>query len=127
MPKETYEAAMFCPLQGVIDIVSKKWALLVINEIGNHRRIRFGELKSELRGITSKTLTNTLDDLRESRLVVREAFNEIPPRVEYSLTRDGIELHHAVIPLLRWASSREGAVVTECSCKALKLQHSKMR
>lgn len=44
-------------LQGVIDIISKKWALLVINEIGNHRRIRFNELRNELRDITAKTLT----------------------------------------------------------------------
>ncbi|AFU58915.1 putative transcriptional regulator, HxlR family [Candidatus Nitrososphaera gargensis Ga9.2] len=126
MPKESNGAALFCPLQGVIDIVSKKWALLIINEIGNHKRIRFSELKSELRGITSKTLTNTLDDLRENELVVRQAFNETPPRVEYGLTKDGIDLHRAIIPLLQWASSRKGAVVKECSCKALKsLQQSR--
>ena len=45
---------MFCPLQGTIDIIGKKWALLVIYEIGNHGRIRFNELKNELLGITSK-------------------------------------------------------------------------
>ncbi len=116
MRKETI--ALFCPLQGVIDIISKKWALLVINEIGNHKRIRFSELKSELRGITSKTLSNTLNNLQKSGLIEREAFNEIPPRVEYSLTKDGSDLHHSIVPLLQWASSRKDAVVKECSCKA---------
>lgn len=109
--------ALFCPLQGVIDIISKKWALLVINEIGNHKRIRFSELRSELRGITPKALSNTLNDLQTNDLVTREVFKEIPPRVEYSLTKDGLDLYHAVIPLLNWASSRKDAVVTECSCK----------
>lgn len=110
--------ALFCPLQGVIDIVSKKWALLAINEIGNHKRIRFNELRSELRGITAKTLSTTLTDLESSGLVIRKTFNEIPPRVEYSLTQDGTDLYHAIIPLLLWASARKDAVVKECTCKA---------
>lgn len=112
--------ALFCPLQGVIDIIGKKWALLAINEIGNHKRIRFGELRSELRGITAKTLSKTLNDLQESGLIIRETFNEIPPRVEYSLTEDGTDLHRAVVPLLQWAALRKDAVVRECSCKAIK-------
>jgi len=109
---------LFCPLQGAIDVISKKWALLIINEIGNHKRIRFSELRSELKEITAKSLSNTLDDLQSNNLIIREAFNEIPPRVEYSLTRDGQGLHRSIIPLLRWAASRKGAVITECSCKA---------
>ena len=110
------DKAIFCPLQGVIDIIGKKWALLVINEVGNHGRIRFNELKKELRFITSKTLTKTLKELEENRLVIRTVFNEIPPRVEYSLTDDGRELHKSIIGLLNWAANREGAVVKRCSC-----------
>lgn len=110
--------ALFCPLQGVIDIISKKWALLAINEIGNHKRIRFNELRRELRGITAKSLTNTLIELESSGLVTRKRFNEKLPRTEYSLTDDGTKLYHLVIPLLQWAASRKNAVVTECSCKA---------
>ena len=109
---------LFCPLQGAIDVISKKWALLIINEIGNHKRIRFSELRSELKEITAKSLSNTLDDLQSNDLIIREAFNEIPPRVEYGLTRDGQGLHRVIIPLLQWAASRKDAVVTECSCKA---------
>jgi DNA-binding HxlR family transcriptional regulator len=110
--------AMFCPLQGVIDIVSKKWSLLVINEIGNHKKIRFNELRSELRGITAKSLANTLHDLQKNKLIVKEAFNEIPPRVEYRLTHDGAGLYHVIIPMIKWAASRRGAVVKECTCRA---------
>lgn len=112
------EIAFFCPLQGVIDIVSKKWALLAINEIGNHKRIRFNELRRELKGITAKSLTNTLVDLESSGLVIRKNFNEKLPRTEYSLTDDGTKLYHLIIPLLQWAASRKNAVVTQCSCKA---------
>jgi DNA-binding HxlR family transcriptional regulator len=117
MRKETM--AIFCPLQGVIDIIGKKWALLIINEIGNHGTIRFSELRNELRGVTAKSLTKTLTDLRNYGLITRRTYNEIPPRVEYSLTEEGRSLYKIIVPLIQWASSRKGAVVKECSCTAL--------
>lgn len=110
--------AIFCPLQGVIDIIGKKWALLVIYEVGNHKQIRFNQLRNELKGITAKSLTNTLQDLLQSKLISKEAFNETPPRVEYSLTQDGKDLYRMIIPMIQWAASRKGAVVKECTCKA---------
>lgn len=108
-----------CPLEGVIDIISKKWALLVVNEIGNHKRIRYNELMQELKEISPKTLADTLKELQKSGLIERQSFNEIPPRVEYSLSKDGVELRRSIIPLLEWASSRKGSVVAHCSCTVL--------
>ena len=71
---------LFCPLQGTIDIIGKKWALLVIYEIGNHGTIRFNELKNELQGITSKSLVNTLEDLQDNQLITKESFRETPTK-----------------------------------------------
>ena len=88
---KSQQLVLFCPLQGAIDVISKKWALLIINEIGNHKRIRFSELRSELKEITTKSLSTTLEGLKSNDLIIRETFNEIPPRVEYSLTRDYLE------------------------------------
>jgi len=113
----TSNVALFCPLQGTIDIIGKKWALLVIYEIGNHGAIRFNELKNELLGITSKSLVNTLKGLQNSELISKESFRETPPRVEYNLTKDGKGLYGIIIPLIRWSALRKGATVKECSCK----------
>jgi DNA-binding HxlR family transcriptional regulator len=104
---EKGEHICFCPLEGVIDVISKKWALLIINAIGNSERLRFNNLTKELGGISPKTLSDTLKELQTEGLVKRESFAEIPPRVEYSLTRDGIELRKSIIPLLKWAATRE--------------------
>ena len=101
------EHICFCPLKGIIDVISKKWALLIINAIGNHGRLRFNKLMEELNGISPKTLSDTLKRLEAENLVKRESFNEIPPRVEYTLTKDGAELRKAIIPLLRWAAKRD--------------------
>ena len=109
-------AICLCPLEGVIDIISKKWALLIINEIGNHRRIRYNDLMKEVDGISPKTLADTLKELRIYNLVKREAFNEIPPRVDYTLTKDGEGLREAIIPVLKWAIAKKGTVVAHCSC-----------
>lgn len=104
----------FCPLKGVIDVISKKWALLIINALGNHGRLRFNNLMKELENISPKTLSDTLKNLRTEGLITRESFAEIPPRVEYSLTDDGIDLRRAIIPLLKWAATRNGVNRERC-------------
>lgn len=104
-----------CPLEGIIDIVSKKWTLLIINSLGNHQKLRFNELMKELEGVSPKTLSDTLKVLEAEGLIKRETFKEIPPRVEYSLMEDGIELRKAIIPLIEWAAKREGFKREECS------------
>jgi DNA-binding HxlR family transcriptional regulator len=105
-----------CPLEGIINIISKKWALLIINEIGNHGRIRYKELQKELGDMGPNTLAGTLKGLQIEELIIRESFNEFPPRVEYALTKEGTKLRQAILPLLRWAISKKGTVVAHCSC-----------
>jgi DNA-binding HxlR family transcriptional regulator len=108
------EVVCFCPLEGIIDVISKKWALLIINAVGNYRSLRFNRLMEELCGISPKTLADTLKQLQNEGLLKRESFAEIPPRVEYSLTEDGRRLREAVLPVLQWATTRQGSK-TKCS------------
>ncbi|MGC8849161.1 MAG: winged helix-turn-helix transcriptional regulator [Candidatus Bathyarchaeia archaeon] len=95
-----------CPLEGVIDTIGRKWALLIVNALGVHGKLRFSQLMKELKGISPKTLADMLKELQGEGLVARESFLEIPLRVEYSLTEEGLELRKAIIPLIKWASSR---------------------
>ena len=104
---EESDSPCICPLEGIIDTIAKKWALLIINILGNHSRMRFNAIEQELSGISPKTLADTLKVLRDENLVGRESFAEIPPRVEYFLTDEGRELRKAIIPLLTWASQRK--------------------
>lgn len=102
------EHQCFCPIEGIIDVISKKWALLIINTLGNFKVLRFKDLKKRLRTISPKTLSDTLSKLQKAGLVEREAFNEIPPRVEYRLSQDGLEFRIAILPFITWAANREG-------------------
>ena len=109
----------FCPLKGIIDVISKKWALLIVNALGNHGTLRFNDLMEELEGISPKTLSDTLKVLQAEGLIRRESFAEIPPRVEYSLTHDGVELRRSIMPLLRWAATRNGVYKERCSYRGI--------
>ncbi|MEE9283635.1 MAG: helix-turn-helix domain-containing protein [Nitrososphaerales archaeon] len=95
-----------CPIQGVIDVVSKKWSLLIVGVLGNTSKMRYNDIMNELKGISPKTLADTLKQLHHAGIVNRQSFNEIPPRVEYSLTVDGEKLREAIIPVINWAVDR---------------------
>lgn len=105
--KNGEEEICLCPVEGIINVISKKWALLIIGTIGNHKKIRFNKIMGNLGGISPKTLADRLKELEKAGLIKREVFAEIPPRVEYSLTQDGIEVRDSMIPLMEWASKKE--------------------
>jgi len=103
-----------CFAEGVTDVISKKWSLLVINALGNHQVLRYSELMKELCGISPKALADTLTQLCKDGLVWKESFAEIPPRVQYSLTEEGKQFREAMEPLLRWALNRHKKTTTSC-------------
>jgi len=115
------EPVCLCPLEGIIDTIGKKWSLLVVNAVGNRGRLRFNRMMHELKGISPTTLADTLKELQREGLIKRESFAEIPPRVEYSLTKDGIQLRRAILPLLRWASTRSPATKRKCAATYRKM------
>ena len=106
MKDESNYLLFACPAKGVIELISKKWALLIVAVLGTRSSMRYNGLLAEIKGISPKTLADTLKHLEEFHIIKREAFNEIPPRVEYSLSEDGLKLESAVIPLLKWAEER---------------------
>jgi DNA-binding HxlR family transcriptional regulator len=114
MEKNSHRTCL-CPLEGIINTIAKKWAVLIISIIGHHERIRFNDIMATLEGISPKTLADLLKDLRNEGLIHRESFSEIPPRVEYSLTEDGRQLCEAIIPLIRWAEKRDNLHRKTCN------------
>lgn len=110
------EKKCICPLEGIIDVISKKWALLIISVVGNRGKIRFNEILRELPGISPKTLTKRLKELEAIGLIKREAHLEVPIRVEYSLTSEGLELRNLIRPLIEWAATKRGVRAEETPC-----------
>src|SRR3954471_15624404 len=72
--------------------IDNKWTAMVVIALGDGR-LRFGDLRTTVEGISAKVLTETLRILERDGLVVRHVHAEIPPRVEYELTELGRSLY----------------------------------
>ncbi|MEM3060723.1 MAG: helix-turn-helix domain-containing protein [Candidatus Anstonellales archaeon] len=81
-----------CPITKTLIYLSKKWALLILRELHQSGTKRFNDLIKEMENISPRTLSKRLKELEKLGLVSRKKFNEIPPRVDYSLTKKGKEL-----------------------------------
>lgn len=92
-----------CPIRNVLSRFSDKWSLLILSVLYPDKTLRYGEIKNAIPDISQKMLTNTLKNLEEYHLIQREAYAEIPPRVEYSMTETGKSLMPAVQIMIKWA------------------------
>ena len=106
-----------CPMRRTLELLSGKWRTHVIYELCRRERCRFGELKKAVPRITNTMLSSTLKDLEGFGIIQREQFNEIPPRVEYSLTEKGRALLPVFTELARWGEQyldEESEKTAEC-------------
>lgn len=94
----------YCHLDGIMDIVNRKYAIQVICLVGVLQPVRYAEIEDTLPDVSSSTLATRLDELTQAGLLHRERYAEIPPRVEYRITEKGVELCELLDPLLQWAN-----------------------
>ena len=80
-----------CPSQEILALIGSKWSMLLLCVLRNGPT-RSGELARRAGGISQKMLTQTLRELERHGIVYRRDYQEVPPRVEYSLTRLGASL-----------------------------------
>ncbi|MGV9172234.1 MAG: winged helix-turn-helix transcriptional regulator [Promethearchaeia archaeon] len=91
-----------CKVQNTLILLGKKYLMPIIRILLLKKSLRFNEILDEIKG-SPKTITARLRELENYGLVNREQFNEIPPRVEYSLTDKGKELEDIFERLAKWA------------------------
>ena len=93
-----------CPLEYALEIFGGKWNSRVICVLAELGTLRYSQLRREMTNITDTVLSSTLKVLIANHMVKRQSYDEIPPRVEYSLTEKGM----SVIPILQnicqWAN-----------------------
>ena len=71
------------------------------------KKVRFNELNKLFKHVSTKTLTSRLRELEKEKILTRTAYNEIPPRVEYSMTQRGQSLVEALLPLIQWIANEK--------------------
>lgn len=92
-----------CPIRNVLERISDKWSLLVLCSLEMKNNMRYKDLRAAIPDISDKMLTSTLKHLEEDHLITRKAYAEIPPRVEYSLTKTAQKLMPTIQQMIDWA------------------------
>lgn len=95
------EKKMLCPIEYALEIFGGKWKVPCICMISHLGHVRYGNLKHELQDISDPVLASVLKELHSTGIIQRIQYNEIPPKVEYSLTTKGISL----LPILQQVCS----------------------
>lgn len=95
-----------CPVARTANLIGDTWSLMIIRDLCTGKK-RFGELSTSLEGVSSRTLTKKLIFLEENQIIERKKYSEVPPRVEYSLTKKGEELNIIIENLRSFGKKHE--------------------
>ena len=95
--KKKLEDDIRCPLEYGLNVFGGKWKSPIICVLSVQETLRYSEIRKEMYNITDAVLAATLKDLIEDEIIDRKSYDEIPPRVEYSLTEKG----RSVVPILQ--------------------------
>ena len=101
--KKDSDSILDCPLQKAINVIGGKWKTIILYILADET-LRFGELRKAIPKITQKMLTQQLRELESDGLVTRVIFAEVPPRVEYSVTKKAKDLRPILNQLCEWGS-----------------------
>lgn len=91
-----------CSIRKAVAVLGLKWSILIFNELLKHQVLRFGQLRAVLGDVNTRTLTTSLKQMEKEGLIERHQYDEIPLRVEYSLTPKGRELKKVLLSLQTW-------------------------
>lgn len=95
-----------CPIEYTLDLIAGKWKLIILWHLSQERVMRYGEIKKSLNKITHKMLSQQLKELESDGFIHREAYSQIPPKVEYSLAKLGESFLPILESISNWGKSQ---------------------
>lgn len=111
--RRSAQAPSPCPISGLLELLTRPWTLHILWALGNHGPLRFGVLKKQVEGISSRVLTERLRTLEEKGFVFRHYEPTIPPAVTYGITERMKDIEKVFIQLegvaRKWQSEGAGA------------------
>jgi DNA-binding HxlR family transcriptional regulator len=90
-----------------LSIINGKWKLLIIFYLSQNGPVRYNELQRMIGKITYRTLSSTLKEMENDGLVHRKEYPQIPPKVEYSLTKKGMSLWPIIQEMCQWGEANK--------------------
>jgi DNA-binding HxlR family transcriptional regulator len=109
MRHKRYDCDFGCPVEACLEVIGGKWkGVILFHLLGGTKR--FNELRRLMPDVSQRMLTRQLRELEADRIVQRTIHPEIPPKVEYSLTRYGRTLEPLLRILQRWGAEHVGLI-----------------
>ena len=99
----TKEEMPACPVATTVALIGSKWKLLIMRNL-LARPWRFNELKKDLEGISQKVLTDSLRSMEADGIITRTVYPEVPPRVEYALSKLGESMRPIMDAMEIWGT-----------------------
>ncbi|WP_447971092.1 winged helix-turn-helix transcriptional regulator [Nitrospira sp. M1] len=100
---QRYDCAQGCPVEAALELIGGKWKGIVLYHLLDGT-MRFNELKRKTGNVTQRMLTKQLRELEDARLLSRQIYAEVPPKVEYTLTKKGQSLRPILLALEKWGT-----------------------
>ena len=97
-------------VEEVLRLLEGRWKLIILFHLFDGKVQRYSDFEKLIPGISQKMLAQQLRQLEADAIVARKVYPQVPPKVEYRLTRWGQSLCPALDALLRWAEQRESLV-----------------
>ncbi|MCD7824600.1 MAG: helix-turn-helix transcriptional regulator [Clostridiaceae bacterium] len=119
MYQKKLEDDIRCPLEYGINIFGGKWNSRIICVLADMGTLRYSKIRKEMGNITDAVLTGSLKELITEGIVDRKSYDQIPPRVEYSLTEKGMSVVPILQSICKWSGLfyKENTDETMAHCK----------
>lgn len=108
-----------CPVETTLEMIGGKYKALILWHLSDGK-LRFSELKKAVSNATPKMLTQQLRELETNKLIHREVYPVIPPKVEYSLTETGKSLIPVLMAMRDWGAGYLRSKDLESNCFMMK-------
>ena len=105
----------YCPVESTLELIGGKYKALILWHLSENT-LRFSELRKAISNATAKMLTQQLRELEAQKLIHREVFLVIPPKVEYSLTELGKSLLPILVAMRDWGVGYLRTKDVEANC-----------
>ena len=93
------------PFGYTLSIIGGKWKMIIMFWLVEYGVLRYGELKRCIGSITDKILNNQLKELERDGIIIRKEYPQIPPKVEYSLSKRGLSLIPILEEICKWGGN----------------------
>jgi len=100
-------------IASAMEIIGNKWTALILRDLATGSK-RFSELEKSVGTINPRTLSQRLDDLEKHAIITKHSYAEVPPRIEYALTKKGIDLVPVLQQMAAWGDKYYDSGTESC-------------